>query len=220
MRFLSIVLLVIALVLTTTSTTQARRDRRKAKKLDSLYQAGYGGAPPPVPVYHTTTTTTTTTAAPHVDLHSKEFCVDVSAYQPVVWEEREAEECSTVFVKECQEKKQNVCSTVTETRCEVRPYTECSLGQEAQQFNKTVLTPRLFVEKKCSKTTDTVPHKKYVPECHNVTKQSKFEMGRVQLFRIDNIKTPLKRSHLKSGLGLGLPFPFLPNPSQTISGCK
>ena len=170
MRFLSIVLLVIALVLTTTSTTQARRDRRKAKKLDSLYQAGYGGAPPPVPVYHTTTTT----AAPHVDLHSKEFCVDVSAYQPVVWEEREAEECSTVFVKECQEKKQNVCSTVTETRCEVRPYTECSLGQEAQQFNKTVLTPRLFVEKKCSKTTDTVPHKKYVPECHNVTKQSKF----------------------------------------------
>ena len=170
MRFLSIVLLVTALVLTTTSTTQARRDRRKAKKLDSLYQAGYGGAPPPVPVYHTTTTT----AAPHVDLHSKEFCVDVSAYQPVVWEEREAEECSTVFVKECQEKKQNVCSTVTETRCEVRPYTECSLGQEAQQFNKTVLTPRLFVEKKCSKTTDTVPHKKYVPECHNVTKQSKF----------------------------------------------
>ena len=173
MRFLSIVLLVTALVLTTTSTTQARRDRRKAKKLDSLYQAGYGGAPPPVPVYHPTTTATTT-AAPHVDLHSKEFCVDVSAYQPVVWEEREAEECSTVFVKECQEKKQNVCSTVTETRCEVRPYTECSLGQEAQQFNKTVLTPRLFVEKKCSKTTDTVPHKKYVPECHNVTKQSKF----------------------------------------------
>ena len=95
MRFLSIVLLATALVLTiTATTTQARRDRRKAKKL-----AGYG-APPPVPVYHTTTSTTT--AAPIVDLHNQEFCVDVSAYQPVVWAEREAEECSTVFVKQCQ----------------------------------------------------------------------------------------------------------------------
>ena len=96
MRFLSIVLLATALVLTiTATTTQARRDRRKAKKL-----AGYGAPPPPVPVYHTTTSSTT--AAPIVDLHSQEFCVDVSAYQPVVWAEREAEECSTVFVKQCQ----------------------------------------------------------------------------------------------------------------------
>ena len=100
MRFLSIVLLATALVLTiTATTTQARRDRRKAKKL-----AGYG-APPPVPVYHTTTSTT---AAPIVDLHNQEFCVDVSAYQPVVWAEREAEECSTVFVKQCQAE----CSTL------------------------------------------------------------------------------------------------------------
>ena len=175
MRFLSIVLLVAAMVLTTTTaTTQARRDRRKAAKLNSLYQAGYGAPPPPV--YHTTPTPSTT-AAPHVDLHNKEFCVDVSAYQPVVWKEREAEECDTVFVRQCEEKKQNVCSTVTETRCEVRPYTECSLGQEPQQFNKTVLTARLFVEKKCVKTTDTVPHKKFVPECHNVTKQSKWSGG-------------------------------------------
>ena len=170
MRFLSIVLLVAALVLT---TTRARRDRRKAAKLNSLYQAGYGDTAPPV--YHTSTTSTT--AAPHVDLHSKEFCVDVSAYQPVVWEEREAEECSTVFVRQCQERRQNVCSTVTETRCEVQPYTECSLGQEPQQFNKTVLTAKKFVEKKCSRTTDTVPHTKYVPECHNVTKQSKLLSG-------------------------------------------
>merc|ERR1719192_200183 len=28
-----------------------------------------------------------------IDLHNKEFCVDVSTYQPVVWEEREAEAC-------------------------------------------------------------------------------------------------------------------------------
>ena len=175
MRFLPILLLVLA----TAATTEASRERRKAKKLSSLYQASYEGPPPPV--YHTTpsppSTSTSTTAAPPLDLHSKEFCVDVSAYQPVVWEEREAEECSTVFVRQCQERRQNVCSTVTETRCEVQPYTECSLGQEPQQFNKTVLTAKKFVEKKCSRTTDTVPHTKYVPECHNVTKQSKLLSG-------------------------------------------
>ena len=44
-----------------------------------------------------------------VDLHNKEFCVDVSTYQPVVWVEREAEECETVFVKQCSDKSENVC---------------------------------------------------------------------------------------------------------------
>ena len=142
------------------ASVSATRDRRKAAKL-----SGYGA---PAPVYHTTTT------PPPVDLHSnKEFCVDVSAYQPVVWENREAEECDTIFVKKCEKRKQNVCVNVMETKCEVRPYTECSLGMEPQQYNKTVLAPQLFVEKKCKKTTDKVPHKKYVPECRNVTKQSK-----------------------------------------------
>ena len=103
MRFLSIVLLVAAMVLTTTTATQARRDRRKAAKLNSLYQAGYGAPPPPV--YHTTPTPSTT-AAPHVDLHNKEFCVDVSAYQPVQWVEREDQECDTIFVKKCDWKKE------------------------------------------------------------------------------------------------------------------
>ena len=153
-------LLLSALLLASSVSALPGRDKRKAAKL-----SGYGA-----PVYHTTTTTT---PAP-VNLHNnKEFCVDVSAYQPVVWREHEAEDCDTIFVKKCEEKRQNVCATVTETRCEVRPYTECSLGMEPQQYNKTVLTPQKFVEKKCKKTTDTVPHKKYVPECRNVTKQSK-----------------------------------------------
>ena len=30
---------------------------------------------------------------------SKEFCVDVSTYEPVEWVEEEAETCETVFVK-------------------------------------------------------------------------------------------------------------------------
>ena len=54
-----------------------------------------------------------------VDLHNKEFCVDVSSYQPVVWVERDSEECHTVFVKKCEDKQENVCADVTETRCEV-----------------------------------------------------------------------------------------------------
>merc|ERR1712123_382310 len=68
-----------------------------------------------------------------VDLHNKEFCVDVSTYQPVVWVEREGEECSTVFVKDCADRSENICQDVTETKCEVQPYKECKMGLEPQQ---------------------------------------------------------------------------------------
>ena len=57
-----------------------------------------------------------------VDLHNKEFCVDVSTYQPVVWVERDGEECKTDFVKQCEDKSENVCAEVTETKCEVSLY--------------------------------------------------------------------------------------------------
>ena len=57
-----------------------------------------------------------------VDLHNKDFCVDVSTYQPVVWVERDGEECKTDFVKQCEEKSENVCAEVTETKCEVILY--------------------------------------------------------------------------------------------------
>ena len=57
-----------------------------------------------------------------VDLHNKEFCVDVSTYEPVVWVERDGEECKTEFVKQCEEKSQEVCADVHETRCEVGAY--------------------------------------------------------------------------------------------------
>ena len=57
-----------------------------------------------------------------MDLHNKEFCVDVSTYQPVIWVDRDGEECRTEFVKQCEDKSENVCAEVTETKCEVSLY--------------------------------------------------------------------------------------------------
>merc|ERR1719471_2060722 len=37
-----------------------------------------------------------------VDLHNKEFCVDVSAFKALEWVEKEGEECKTDFVKKCE----------------------------------------------------------------------------------------------------------------------
>ena len=54
-----------------------------------------------------------------IDLHNKEFCVDVSTYQPVLWVERDGQECKTSWVKQCEDKTENVCIDVTETVCEV-----------------------------------------------------------------------------------------------------
>ena len=107
-----------------------------------------------------------------VDLHNKEFCVDVSTYQPVVWVERDSEECSTVFVKDCADRSQNICQDVTETKCEVQPYKECKMGIEPQQFKETKLAPKKFIEKECTQGKKTIPHTKLLPECKNVTKQN------------------------------------------------
>ena len=111
-------------------------------------------------------------ASPTADLHNKQFCVDVSAYEDVVWVEEEAEECHTNFVKKCEDKSEEVCADVTETRCEVIPYTECSMGLETQQFNETKLEPKIFTEKTCTQGKKTVAHEKLLPACHNVTKQN------------------------------------------------
>ena len=72
----------------------------------SAQQNGYG-APAEAP------------ASDVVDLHNKEFCVDVSTFQDVVWVERDGEMCKTDFVKQCEDKSENVCADVTETKCEV-----------------------------------------------------------------------------------------------------
>jgi hypothetical protein len=107
-----------------------------------------------------------------VDLHNKEFCVDVSTFEPVVWEEKDGEECSTIFVKRCEDKQENICEDVTETKCEVQPYTECSMGLEPQEFSETKLEPKQFTEKVCETGKKVIPHTKMLPQCKNVTKQN------------------------------------------------
>ena len=49
--------------------------------------------------------------------------MDVSAFKPLEWVEREGESCKTEFVKQCEEKRENVCADVAETVCDVVPYT-------------------------------------------------------------------------------------------------
>ena len=107
-----------------------------------------------------------------VDLHNKEFCVDVSTFDPVTWVEREGQECETVFEKSCEEKEENVCADVTETTCKVEPYTVCEMGLEPQNKVSTMLSPKLFVEKTCTQGKKEIPHTKLLPECRNVTKQN------------------------------------------------
>ena len=107
-----------------------------------------------------------------VDLHNKEFCVDVSTFDPVTWVEREGQECETVFEKKCEEKTENVCADVTETTCKVEPYTVCEMGLEPQNKVSTMLAPKLFVEKTCTQGKKEIPHTKLLPECRNVTKQN------------------------------------------------
>merc|ERR1712038_1645721 len=97
-----------------------------------------------------------------VDLHNKEFCVDVSTFQEVVWVDRDGEMCKTDFVKQCEQKSENVCADVTETRCQVVPYTECEMGEESQEFTETKFEPKLFVEKHCTTGQRTIPHQKFL----------------------------------------------------------
>merc|ERR1719400_1983259 len=66
------------------SELKSPQQQRGARNTNFANQNSYGGPPEP---------------SEPVDLHNKEFCVDVSTYQPVVWVEREAESCETVFVK-------------------------------------------------------------------------------------------------------------------------
>ena len=87
------------------SELKSPQKQRGSRNTNFANQNSYGGPPEP---------------SEPVDLHNKEFCVDVSTYQPVVWVEREAEECETVFVKQCSDRSENVCQDVTETKCEVR----------------------------------------------------------------------------------------------------
>ena len=43
-----------------------------------------------------------------VDLHSGEFCVDVSTFGPVLYDATPREKCTTVFNKQCEDKTEQV----------------------------------------------------------------------------------------------------------------
>jgi len=62
------------------------------------------GAAPPTQLYNSAPPPSYPKKEEPVDLHNKEFCVDVSAYEPVVWKKENAEECDTAFVKKCEER--------------------------------------------------------------------------------------------------------------------
>jgi len=140
------------------SDSQHQIVRRKADQHASYPSPPAYGAPAP--------------AEETVDLHNKEFCVDVSTYQPVVWVERDGEECKTDFVKQCEDKSEEICADVHETRCEVVPYKECKSEQLPQFYTETKLAPKKFIEKSCTQGKKAIPHTKLLPECRNVTKQN------------------------------------------------
>ena len=54
----------------------------------------------------------------------------------------------------------------------VFPFTNCKTVTEPQQFRETKLTAKKFIEKSCTQSKRTIPHKKLLPDCKNVTKQN------------------------------------------------
>merc|ERR1712193_428209 len=72
-----------------------------------------------------------------VDLHSGQFCVDVSTYGEVVYEPTSREKCDTQFQKVCEDKSEQVCGEVTEIQCEIVPYTECSMSWNRPHIRAT-----------------------------------------------------------------------------------
>jgi len=107
-----------------------------------------------------------------VDLHSGEFCVDVSTYGAVVFEPTSREKCDTTFMKQCEDKNEQVCDEVTEIQCEIVPYTECSMTMEELPYKSHVMVPKTIKKKVCSEGMDVVQHTKMMPDCRNVTKQN------------------------------------------------
>jgi len=107
-----------------------------------------------------------------VDLHSGEFCVDVSTYGDVVFEPTTREKCDTQFQKQCETKSEQVCDEVTEIQCEIVPYTECTMTMESAPYKSHEMVPKTIKKKVCSEGMDVVQHTKMMPECRNVTKQN------------------------------------------------
>merc|ERR1712018_411108 len=107
-----------------------------------------------------------------VDLHSGEFCVDVSTFGEVSFEPTPREKCDTTFEKQCETKSEQVCDEVTEISCEIVPYTECEMSMEETPYKSFETITKQFPKKVCKEGMDVVQHTKMMPECRNVTKQN------------------------------------------------
>ena len=54
-----------------------------------------------------------------IDLHKKEFCVDVSSYETVRWQESQSEVCRPQWRMMCSPRSKQICEEVAETKCDV-----------------------------------------------------------------------------------------------------
>ena len=70
--------------------------------------------------------------------------MDVSSYEAVVWEEREAELCSTQWRMVCEDREQQLCEDVAETRCDVS-----LLGIKRKIFSIKTSLPYFGVKLSC-----------------------------------------------------------------------
>merc|ERR1739844_513920 len=107
-----------------------------------------------------------------VDLHSGEFCVDVSTYGLVEFEPTPREKCDSTFNKVCETKNEQVCDEVTEIQCEIVPYTECQMTMDPTPYKSFDMVTKTFNKRVCKEGMDVVQHTKMMPECRNVTKQN------------------------------------------------
>jgi len=107
-----------------------------------------------------------------VDLHSGEFCVDVSTFGPVEYDIAPVEVCDSTFAKQCEDRYEEVCDDVTEMVCEIVPYTECEMLMESVPYKSFEVVQKLTKKKVCTAGMDIVKHTKMMPECRNVTKQN------------------------------------------------
>ena len=55
----------------------------------------------------------------NIDLHNKEFCVDVSSYETVRWQESQSEVCRPQWRMMCSPRSKQICEEVAETKCDV-----------------------------------------------------------------------------------------------------
>lgn len=106
------------------------------------------------------------------DIHAGEFCVDVSTYGLLKFEQTPRKKCDTTFEKICETKDEKVCNEVTEIQCDIVPYTECEMLMEVTPYKSFDMVPKVFNKKICNETTEFIPHTKMMPECKNVTKQN------------------------------------------------